>query len=425
MNYLTNAIHIILDYKYLSQEEIKGFDNYKYSSIDNSPLAVYVSHPFWNQVVKLYPKWLAPNVLTFGGMLLVMTAFALVSCYDYDLYASSATPLSEPVPNWVWLFCGICMFLAHVMDGTDGKQARRTGASGPTGELFDHGIDSWLTVPFTVTLFSIFGRSDFSVNVFRQMIVLMSVQIVFITTHWEKYNTGVLFLSWCYDASQYALVFFYIVTWSCGGYTLWKFYLPFTHISPANLVEGLFYVSCFGVSIPMSLYNIYCAHKAGTCKQANFYEALLPMFSVTALFASAIVWALASPTDVLGADPRMYFWFFGVVFSNIACRLIVAQMTSTRCQPINWLTVAYVCVAALSIALPLPARAELYILRCLAAVFTLAHVHYATCVIRQMCDHFNISCFSIKRIHHGQESAAAAPVPPDTVSLLTPDEEEL
>lgn len=123
--------------------------------------------------------WLAPNVLTFLGMVLVVAAFLLVSYFDYYLLASSDDfPLFPPVPNWVWLVCSIFTFVAHVagknffdyfywvytigfLDGTDGKQARRTGASGPTGELFDHGIDSYMTITFTVTAFSAFGRADY------------------------------------------------------------------------------------------------------------------------------------------------------------------------------------------------------------------------------------------------------------------------
>ena len=36
------------------------------------------------------------------------------------------------------------LFFGFETDGIDGKQARRTGSSGPLGELFDHGLDSWL-----------------------------------------------------------------------------------------------------------------------------------------------------------------------------------------------------------------------------------------------------------------------------------------
>lgn len=34
---------------------------------------------------------------------------------------------------------GVGLFAYQSLDAIDGKQARRTGASGPLGELFDHG----------------------------------------------------------------------------------------------------------------------------------------------------------------------------------------------------------------------------------------------------------------------------------------------
>ena len=65
-----------------------------------------------------------------------MGCYALVSAIDYDLSANSFdSPPENSIPAWVWLLCAIGTFLAHILDGTDGKQARRTGASGPTGEL--------------------------------------------------------------------------------------------------------------------------------------------------------------------------------------------------------------------------------------------------------------------------------------------------
>jgi hypothetical protein len=125
--------------------------------------------------VQFYPLWLAPNVLTFVGALFVMSGLLLVSIYDYDLHSASPSHGGVPVPDWIWLYCAVCTFLGHHLgesrpeggraharpDGTDGKQARRTGTSGPTGEMFDHGLDSWATVPFTLTLFSAFGRDEY------------------------------------------------------------------------------------------------------------------------------------------------------------------------------------------------------------------------------------------------------------------------
>ena len=92
-------------------------------------------------------------------------------------------------------------------DGIDGKQARRTNTSSPLGELFDHGIDSWSTLFMPVGLYSLFGRGDFSIDVERAFYVISSVTMTFIVAHWEKYNTGILFLPWGYDISQLVSLF--------------------------------------------------------------------------------------------------------------------------------------------------------------------------------------------------------------------------
>lgn len=49
-------------------------------------------------------------------------------------------------------------------DGIEGKQAQRTQTSGPLGELFDHGLDSWTTMFISVCMFSVFVQTDHSVS---------------------------------------------------------------------------------------------------------------------------------------------------------------------------------------------------------------------------------------------------------------------
>ena len=98
---------------------------------------------------------------------------------------------------------GVLQYLLLSPDGTDGKQARRTNTCGPLGELFDHGLDSWAVSLLTITVFSIFGRGDFSVGIDRLFYLLLLTIYMFHITHWEKYNSGVLYLPWSYDISQY------------------------------------------------------------------------------------------------------------------------------------------------------------------------------------------------------------------------------
>lgn len=86
-------------------------------------------------------------------------------------------------------------------DGIDGKQARRTGTSSPLGELFDHGIDSFSAVLIPIYMFSIFG-SD-AISPIRMFFVVWNVFLNFFLTHFEKYNTGVLFLPWAYDFTMW------------------------------------------------------------------------------------------------------------------------------------------------------------------------------------------------------------------------------
>lgn len=55
---------------------------------------------------------------------------------------------------------------------------------------------------FVVTVYSTFGRGSTGVSVFVLYLLLWVVLFSFILSHWEKYNTGILFLPWGYDISQ-------------------------------------------------------------------------------------------------------------------------------------------------------------------------------------------------------------------------------
>ena len=84
---------------------------------------------------QLVPRWMAPNLITFTGWLMVVSDFVLLSYYDYDYYASFNDKGIQhpPIPRWVWLYCAITHFTAYTLDGIDGKQARRTKSSTPLG----------------------------------------------------------------------------------------------------------------------------------------------------------------------------------------------------------------------------------------------------------------------------------------------------
>lgn len=61
-------------------------------------------------------------------------------------------------------------------------------------------------------MYSIFGRSEiYSIGVLRMYFVLWNVLINFYLSHWEKYNTGVLFLPLGYDFSMWGTILTFLV----------------------------------------------------------------------------------------------------------------------------------------------------------------------------------------------------------------------
>uniref|UniRef100_A0A673ZS05 Ethanolaminephosphotransferase 1 n=1 Tax=Salmo trutta TaxID=8032 RepID=A0A673ZS05_SALTR len=329
-------------YEYVTRDQLSGFDKYKYSAVDSNPLSVYVMHPFWNSVVKVMPRWLAPNLITFTGFMFLVFNFLMLSFYDYH-FDASAEGYSH-VPSWVWVAAGLFNFLAYTLDGVDGKQARRTNSSTPLGELFDHGLDSWACVFFVATVYSIFGRGPSGVGVATLYYILWVVLFSFILSHWEKYNTGILFLPWGYDISQV---------------------VSRKHCTP--------HPSGF------SLFNSRGASRSNTLKHSSMYEAFLPFLSPVLLFLLSSVWVIFSPSNILHQQPRVFYLMVGTAFANVTCKLIVCQMSNTRCQPLSWLLVPMATVVLLAVT-GLVAN-ETLLIYVWTAVVILTHIHYGVSVV--------------------------------------------
>ncbi|KAJ0171567.1 hypothetical protein K1T71_013117 [Dendrolimus kikuchii] len=391
----------MFDYKYLLRDHLEGFDNYKYMAIDTSPLSVYVMHPFWNRIVELIPKWVAPNVLTFGGFLLVVMNFLFLSYYDYDYYAASS-PLNsttdamvnghaEVIPQGLWYAIGMFLFLAYTLDGIDGKQARRTQTSGPLGELFDHGLDSYTVFFIPACLYSIFGRLDYSIPPIRMYYVMWNLLLNFYLSHWEKYNTGVLFLPWGYDFSMWASTVIFLWTGSHGTVFYKKY--AFGSYTLANVFEWAIYGTGVMTNLPVALYNIYQSYKLRTGKMRTLTEAIRPLWSFLSVVIVLSIWVHKS-NRLPDYDLRALLLLMGTLFSNVACRLIVSQMSNQRCEAYNWLL--WPLTAATTISLLMP-QYEPILFYSMTMLTVLAHIHYGACVVRQMCDHFRISCFYIKQ----------------------------
>ena len=92
----------------------------------------------------------------------------------------------------------------------------------------------------------------------------------------------------------------------------------------------------------------------------------------------------------------------GTLCANLSCRLIVSQMSNTRCELINILLYPLTLAVTICLFTPgggLPSTSELTVLYLLAVSFTGFHVHYGICVVSEMSTHLRIDPLRIK--NHG------------------------
>jgi ethanolaminephosphotransferase len=122
---------------------------YRYSSPNLSFLEWFCLNQFWERVTLWYPMWLAPNIITLMGFLCVIVAFA------FNL-STSPEGLGN-MPDHLYPALALLVFIYQTLDGSDGKQARRTKSGSALGELMDHGVDAVTTGMIASFLCDAFG----------------------------------------------------------------------------------------------------------------------------------------------------------------------------------------------------------------------------------------------------------------------------
>ncbi|MGH0147753.1 UNVERIFIED_CONTAM: hypothetical protein FKN15_036678 [Acipenser sinensis] len=278
-------------YEYVSEEQLTGFDMYKYSAVDSNPLSVYVMHPFWNSVVKFLPTWLAPNLITFTGFIFLVLNFLMLAFFDYDFYAS-----------------GMLFVLEEKYSAVD---------SNPLSVYVMHPF--WNSVVKFLPTWLAPNLITFTGFIF---LVLNFLMLAF------------------FDYDFYASV-------GC-------FALPNLIPLQSDQTVSLVYIVTAVVGVEA------------------WYAPIFMSFHYRDLFTIMIL-------DIIEKQPRVFYFMVGTAFANITCKLIVCQMSKTRCQPLSWLLLPMALVV-LVILLGLAQHYETLILYVWTAAVALAHIHYGVCV---------------------------------------------
>ena len=165
---------------FLSIHQLKKLNDYKYKSV-GSTILDYVLQPYWNWLVTQMPMWLAPNLITFVGLILNIATGIILLFNDPDLHSDC--------PRWPYALFALGLFIYQSLDAIDGKQARRTNSASPLGELFDHGCDSISCIFLVLAAISAFQLGDHRWLTFWH---LFMVSLLFYSYQWRTYVNGTL-----------------------------------------------------------------------------------------------------------------------------------------------------------------------------------------------------------------------------------------
>jgi cytidyltransferase-like protein len=149
---------------FLTKDELDTLNNlWEYRVIDKSILSKCFN-PLYESCVKIVPKNVSPNVLSFVGLL-------------FSIYAWSISTLGNAIyHNTISAFC-IIMYM--ILDAIDGKQARKTHTVSSLGELVNHFCDCITNAFLTATICNVYEITDTQ----KIWLMILSTQIAFLLEH--------------------------------------------------------------------------------------------------------------------------------------------------------------------------------------------------------------------------------------------------
>ncbi|KAJ2712935.1 hypothetical protein H4R19_002498 [Coemansia spiralis] len=388
--------------EYVSEDALKNLRNYKYRAVDKSFLTKYLYRHYWEWAVTLFPRWMAPNLITLTGL-----GFEV---FDVALVLALIPDLEGPGPWWLYFVSGIAMWLYSTFDNVDGKQARRTGTSSPLGELFDHGCDA-----LNCTIAGIVEASAFGCGISWQTITFAFLTTMsFFFSTWEEYHTGVLYLGYINGPTE-ILTLAVLACFASGiwGPQIW--HVPAARGLP--LIGALFPASwevmdvILAFTVMAMLFGhclVCCWNVYAACKEQNrSFVATLPQLTQYAVFAaSCYVWLSCSTTILADNHLVLFLITAGTAFGRIVSKIILAHLTEMP-FPVYTVQMVPLAIGAVLAWFELFTPLTEFLFLAASCVFVVvAYLHWALVVIERFCEFLGINCLTIKPRKHLQRKKA-------------------
>lgn len=296
--------------------------NYRYKGSDTSYMYIYVYSPLAELGVKYTPLWVAPNVITLGGFLLLAISHMLIAYYSWDF--------NHSLPSYVCVIAAVNYFAYQVLDNMDGKQARKTISSSPLGMMFDHGCDavgsmlstcSFLALAHTTSPIEI---SALSTLVFSGFYLETLKTYHICEMNLEKFNAVT-------DGSV-LIILSYLIT-AVAGDSFWR--IPIITVCKTELnFATIIYIAIIIAQIKGGVIkNIKSIQSESQYKPISTFSLITENLMAILLLAVAAICLLSG---VMNFDPRLVLYCIGSMYTIMDVKTLLFQVIKTRLPLYVW-----------------------------------------------------------------------------------------
>uniref|UniRef100_A0A1Q3G2T6 diacylglycerol cholinephosphotransferase n=1 Tax=Culex tarsalis TaxID=7177 RepID=A0A1Q3G2T6_CULTA len=315
--------------KLLQAGQLKKLGEHKYSCTSVSLLDP-ILQPWWCWLVARVPLWLAPNLITIVGLAVnILTTLILI-------YFSPNGRL-EP-PRWASALCALGLFVYQSLDAIDGKQARRTNSSTPLGELFDHGCDSISTVFVALSACISVQLGFYPRWMFFQCFCAMTL---FYCAHWQTYVSGTLrFGRIDVTEAQCTIIGIHLIS-AVFGPEIWMTKIGGVDVKILPLYFAVFVFGLLAFQNASVIFTGGVGKNGSTVAGTSVLSPIIPFLFVV---IPAYVISQKSPDHIYENHPALYIMAFGMITAKVTNRLVVAHMTKSEMEYLDWGLIGPLCL---------------------------------------------------------------------------------
>eukprot|EP00117_Sycon_ciliatum_P038277 scpid44738/ scgid28478/ Choline/ethanolaminephosphotransferase 1 len=371
----------------INSAQLKVLSKHKYSVGGQSWLERVFLSPFCNILVEMFPRWLAPNVITFIGAL----CFVVPGCY-LVFHTPTATLSDDKMPGAFWLTLSVCCLAYQLLDCIDGKQARRTGNSSPLGEFLDHGIDAFATIilPLSAASCALLGE----VPLMHAMAPVAAISLFFMA-HWHSYVAGTMHVNSMVDVEE-ARTYFTMLFILNGLHPMGRgFFLQEIAVVPwlpmPLTVRDLFFaIPAVFIVISFATCVLRCEGVIAQRPASERLELHAPLIQLVLWIIPTLLTCVTS--QLFRSHPQLIISTLGLVMVHLVHRLLVMNMCKSKVQPFHpILAIPYVLFLN-SVMLVTPEHSLFVFFLVAQLVYILI---WSALVIRQLLTYLNISLCTI------------------------------